>query len=147
MSTLLAAADQSAIVARLQALTPTMTPGWGTLNAPRMICHVSDQLRVALGVIPVQKRVDTLARRTVLKWVILWTGFEPPHGKVQTVPEMLVSSPGAWGDDIRECERLIGAVGRGAASAVHPAFGPLTPREWGTLCWKHLHYHLKQFGA
>jgi hypothetical protein len=147
MSTLLDAASRDAILLRLGRMEPTATPAWGTLDAPRMICHVSDQLRVALGLIPLQKRLDTLVRRTLLKWVVLYTGFEPPHGKVQTAREMLTSAPTTWKADMDECGRLVRAVGNGGAHGFHPAFGALTPTEWGILCWKHLDYHLRQFGG
>ncbi len=29
----------------------------------------------------------------------------------------------------------------------HPLFGPLSGEEWGALSWKHLDYHLRQFGV
>ena len=147
MNTLTSAVPRNAILLRLERMPPTATPAWGTLDAPRMICHVSDQLRVALGLIPLQKRSDTLFRRTLLKWVVLYTGFEPPHGKVRTAREMLTSAPTGWRADLDECGRLVEAVGNGGAHAVHPAFGSLTPSEWGILCWKHLDYHLRQFGG
>ena len=29
----------------------------------------------------------------------------------------------------------------------HPAFGNLTPKEWGILNWMHMDHHLRQFGV
>lgn len=34
---------------RIDRLTPDRQPLWGTLTSPRMLCHVSDQLRNALS--------------------------------------------------------------------------------------------------
>jgi hypothetical protein len=146
MQTLLDTVAREGIRRRLDTLAPDARPAWGTLDAPGMVCHVSDQLRVALGLIPLQRRVDTLFRRSLLKWMVLYSSFEPPHGKVKTTREMLTSRPTTWTADVAECARLIEAVGHGSASAAHPAFGALDAKEWGILCWKHLDYHLRQFG-
>ena len=67
-------------------------------------------------------------------------------GKVETVPEMLSSSPTTWDRDMAVCIRLIKELGLGKANGRHPAFGPLNPREWGRIAWKHLDHHLRQFG-
>lgn len=144
--TLLVAEDRDAIVGRLRAVDPAGVPRWGTLTAPRMLCHVSDQLRLALGELSC-RRFDTLFSRTAMKWLVVSTGFEPPPGKVRTMPELLSTVPTTWAADLATCERLIGDVGKGTAWAVHPFFGPLDGREWGRLAWKHLDHHLRQFGV
>lgn len=144
-ATLLDDNDRSAILARLEKLTPESARKWGTLDAPGMLCHVSDGLRVALGELPA-RRADSLLKRTLLKWLVVNTGFKAPPGKVQTAPEMLTSRPAEWSGDLASCRQLIAKVGSGAATAVHPAFGPLDAAEWGRLCWKHLDHHLRQFG-
>jgi len=137
---------RSDILRRLQSVRPDAAPAWGALTAPRMLCHVADQMRVALGDMPT-KPVGNLVSRTLVKFLVVDTGFQPPRGKIQTAPEMLSSQPGSWDADLAACVELAERVGRGAASAVHPTFGPLSPGQWGRLCWKHLNYHLVQFGA
>ena len=144
--TLLNDEDRAGLIQRLQRVRPDAKPEWGTLNAPRMLCHTADQMRVALGDLPA-KPVHTLASRTLLKFLVLNTGFEPPRGKIQTAPEMLTSQPATWEADLAACVELAERVGTGSARAVHPAFGPLSPEEWGRHCWKHLNYHLVQFGV
>jgi len=145
LPTLLNDADRAAIIVRLRRVTPDRAPLWGTFTAPRMLCHVTDQLRVATGII-IGRHRDTLFRRTVLKWVVVRTSMQAPPGKVQTVPEMLSSSPTTWDRDMAVCIRLIKELGLGKANGRHPAFGPLNPREWGRIAWKHLDHHLRQFG-
>jgi uncharacterized protein DUF1569 len=144
--TLLSNEDRALIVRRLQHARPDSKAAWGSLNAPRMLCHVADQMRVALGDIPARP-THSFASRTLVKFLVINTGFEPPRGKIQTAPEMLTSQPTAWDADLVACVDLAERVGRGTASAVHPAFGPLSPQEWGRLCWKHLNHHLVQFGV
>jgi hypothetical protein len=145
MPTLLSESDRTQIVARLRRVTPDRVPAWGTLTAPKMLCHVTDQLRVATGVI-VGRHRDTLMRRTLLKWIVVHSSLQAPPGKVKTVPEMLGTAPGRWDADMATCIRMISEVGLGTASGRHPAFGPLNGRDWGRLGWKHLDHHLRQFG-
>jgi hypothetical protein len=144
--TLLDAAQRSQLMQRLRRLQPDTKPAWGTLDAPHMLCHVADQLRVALGDLP-SKPVHTFVSRTLVKSLVVNTGFPPPRGKIKTAPEMLASRPGVWEADLSACVELAERVGAGSAHAVHPTFGPLSAEEWGRLCWKHLHHHLTQFGV
>ena len=40
---------------------PNATPAWGSFNAPRMLAHVTDALRMATGDLPVAPRGGPLA--------------------------------------------------------------------------------------
>lgn len=144
--TLLNDEDRSRVIERLGRVQPNARPAWGSLDAHRMLCHVADQMRVALGDVPT-KPVNTLVTRTLLKFLVVSTSFPVPRGKVQTAPEMLSSQPTSWEADVAACRDLAERVARGSARAVHPTFGPLSPEEWGRLSWKHLDHHLIQFGA
>ena len=97
--------DRSLILQRLQRVRPDAQPAWGTLDAPRMLCHVGDQMRVALGDLP-SKAVHTFASRTLLKFLVINTGFQPPRGKIRTAPEMLTSQPTSWDADLSACLAL-----------------------------------------
>ena len=143
--TLLSDADRAQIVARLRRVTPDRAPLWGSFTAPRMLCHVTDQLRIATGVI-IGRHRDSLLRRTLMKWIVVHSSMQAPPGKVRTVPEMLSTAPTTWDADLAMCIRLINEVGRGKANGRHPAFGPLSSSEWGRIAWKHLDHHLRQFG-
>lgn len=138
--------DRAQLLDRLRRLRPDARPGWGSLDAPRMLCHLADQMRVALGDLPTNP-VHSFLSRTLVKFVVVNTAFAPPRGRIRTAPEMLTSQPGSWDADLAACVELAERVGRGSARAVHPAFGPLSPDEWGRLCWKHMDHHLVQFGV
>lgn len=146
LRSLLNSEDRSLALERLQHVAPDARPAWGSLDAPRMLCHVADQMRVALGDVPAAP-VHTLASRTLLKFLVVNTGIPPPRGRILTAPEMLQSRPTSWEADRSACADLIARIGRGTACAVHPTFGPLSPAEWGRLCWKHLDHHFRQFGV
>lgn len=145
MPTLLDPHDREKVLARLDALPEDRVPQWGTLTAPRMLCHLADSLRIAFGDAPCRDR-STLVTRTLLKWLVIHTGFEAPPGKVQTVREMLATAPGDFAADRDALARLVMRFGTEPPRAPHPAFGPLGPSEWGRLAWKHVDHHFRQFG-
>jgi len=146
MPTLLNPNDREAILHRLRRLQPSTQPRWGKLTAPKMICHLADQLRVSLGDLPIQ-RIDTFPSRTLVKWLVVYSPVQPPPAKIQTAPEMLTSAPKAWAEDMAQVEKLIGRLAATPTAAVHPFFGPLSHGGWGRLAWKHLDHHLRQFGC
>ncbi|MDZ4865676.1 MAG: hypothetical protein SGJ01_19860 [Gemmatimonadota bacterium] len=103
------------------------------LTAPRMVCHLSDQLRVALGDLPSRPR-GSLLTRTLVRWVVIHTGLQAPPGKVPTVPEMLTTAPGDWAADLAECESLVeraewGILARSSPAAVRQV-GPGSWCRW-----------------
>lgn len=111
-----------------------------------MVCHLSDQLRVALGDLPCRD-VSTLMLRTAVKWLVLRTAFQAPPGKVKTAREMLTTEPAGWAADLATCEALLERLAGATTVAPHPAFGPLSAEEWGVMAWKHFDHHLRQFGV
>ena len=145
MPTIHDSTDRAELLARLRRLTPVTQPAWGTLTAPRMLCHLADQMRVALGDLSAADR-STLLTRTLMRWMIIHTGIQAPPGKVQTLPEMLTTAPGDWAADLAQCESLVERAATATVFAPHPAFGALSRSEWGVLTWKHVDHHLRQFG-
>ncbi|HTE04960.1 MAG TPA: hypothetical protein VK824_02105 [Planctomycetota bacterium] len=127
--TLLDGSDCALILQRLRRVRPDARPTWGSLDAPRMLCHVADQMRVTVGDLAAVP-THTLLTRTLLKTLVVNTGASAPRGKVQTAPEMLSSRPASWEADLSACVVLVDRVAEGTARAVHPAFGPLSPAEW-----------------
>lgn len=146
MPSLVNPADRDAILARLRQLTPDRKAVWGRFTAPAMVCHLADQLRVATGDLPTTRH-DTLPRRTLLKWLVVYAPIQAPPGRVQTAPEMLSSAPTNWASDIAAVEALIHRLATTPSSAIHPFFGPLSHGEWARLAWKHLDHHLRQFAC
>lgn len=146
MPSLLNPSEREALLERFRRLSPESKPAWGQLTAPRMICHVSDQLRVALGDLP-SKDQSNLVKRTLVRLLVVHTPFEPPPGKIQTAPEMLTTQPTSWEEDCGTFESLVQRLAESGGFQPHPAFGPLSKDEWGRLSWKHINHHLRQFGV
>jgi hypothetical protein len=131
---------------RLHALTPETQPRWGKLDAPRLLCHLSDALAMGLGDLHTQPGNHNVFHHFPMKHLILYV--LPFPKSVPTAPELLSSSPGEFEQDR---QRVIDSIDRLASApqgmgAVHPFFGRLTNEEWNSLQCKHLSHHLKQFG-
>ncbi|HVF58619.1 MAG TPA: DUF1569 domain-containing protein [Thermoanaerobaculia bacterium] len=148
MSTLFDAQTRAAMHARIDRLEATRAGMWGKMDAPQMVCHAADQLRVALGDIRTRERRNFLRFKPLRTLLVYWLPW--PKGKVPTVREMQTSQPAAWEGDLA---LLHGLVDRFADRrpdepwAPHPAFGLIGGREWGRLCHKHLDHHLRQFAV
>ena len=104
--------------ARLDRLSPESDPRWGTMSSEQMICHAADHLRVALGDTEVNPR--KLALRFGDREVAVSPGLPLDRVGDRSPVE-------AWGR--------------------HPWFGSISGKEWGLVCWRHLDYHLRQFGV
>lgn len=146
MPTLLAERDREVMLRRLGSLTPQHQRRWGKMTVHQMLCHVSDQLRVALGDLPCRPYGSAVTGQ-MMRWVAIHTPMPWPKGKVQTAPEMLTAKPTAWDGDVRSCEALMRRFSSERPNSVHPRFGRLTSREWAILAAKHLDHHFTQFGV
>ena len=127
---------------------PDSKPVWGRFTAPEMVCHVSCDLRQALGELETGPSSGPLARFP-LNWlaihVIRW-----PRGKGKSPPEFLATRPTTWAEDVSRLRDLIdrfGARGPSARWPASPVFGRISGRSWGVMEHKHLDHHLRQFGV
>ncbi len=132
------------------------------MSAAKMICHVTDHLRLALGDVAVPAanlRLRIGGGDIPVGRGMLW--FKPsrivmvhwlpwPKGWIGAAPKMLWTTPGEWSEDITRLHETMERAGvrEGADEwGAHPVFGRLSGKEWGRICWKHLDYHLRQFGV
>ncbi len=118
------------------------------MTAPRMVGHLGDQLRLALGEIEVPATRSPL-RFTPIKQLLIY--FLPwPKGKIKAPPVALATDPGPWEKDVATLrallERFAGFEPAGSW-APHPFFGTMSRRLWAGLTRRHFDYHLRQFGV
>lgn len=148
MQTLLDSTCQQRVVARLRTLSPDTQAQWGRLTAPKMIAHLGDQLRHVLGDITLTPRRSPLRWPVVRTAMMFWLPW--PKGKIQSVPEMFITSPTDFAADLATLEqllrRLLDASPR-TGWPDHAFFGPMTRDEWGRFSYRHFDHHLRQFGA
>jgi hypothetical protein len=152
MKTLARERDKAKIVERLRLVRPDSPRRWGRMSAHQMVCHLSDNFRMAIG----QKRVSHIAtplRRTVVKWIALYVPLPWPSGIV-TRPEidqqMGGTAPTDFAADVLELEALVELVTaqpRSFAWLPHPIFGAMSEAAWLRWGYLHMDHHLRQFSA
>src|SRR3954452_14794776 len=132
---------------RVGALVWDRRASWGKFTAPKMVCHLADSLRMAMGELTVKpKRLPI--RYPPLKQLIIYVAPFPKGAP--TAPELLTREPRDWTSDVADLQALLD---RAAATSTpdrwpeHPAFGSLSKRAWGVLIYRHMDHHLRQFGA
>jgi len=147
MLTLWDSATQRDLLARIDRVTDSSKALWGRFTPDRMLCHLTESMKMANGEIPVEPKKLPI-RFFPLKQFLLYVA---PFAKgLPTSPELL-ASPETSVDEARvhlrgAIERFI-AAGPGAKRPDHPAFGRLTSRGWGVLTARHCDHHLRQFGV
>jgi hypothetical protein len=140
-------AAREEIVGRIHALSADRRPGWGKLNASRMLAHISDQLRMALGDVSARRGAGVLSVWPVnylMIYVVPW-----PKGS-KGPAEAFTTKPATWDADM---DTLLTLVQRFCDKRElqtwpeHPLFGKLSGKDWAALSYKHLSHHLRQFGV
>ena len=133
--------------ARVGALAWDRPAAWGKFTAPKMVCHLADSLKMAMGDLPVaSKRLPI--RYPPLKQLIIYAAPFPKGAP--TAPELLAREPREWANDVADVQALLARAGSARTTDTwpeHPAFGKLSKRAWGVLIYRHMDHHLKQFGA
>ncbi|SRR6266542_735588 len=134
------------LFARLEQLKPNATARWGKMNAPQMLAHLNEAMKMSTGELQVTGRKTPL-RYPGIKHLII---YGPPFPKgAPTAPELIVGEPTDWNAAKEELRRLIDEFGAQPAtkpSPEHPAFGKMSRKLWGALTYKHIDHHFQQFG-
>lgn len=140
------AASRAELQQRLAHLAPDRAPLWGKMNAPKMVVHLSDALKMALGELPVKQKKLPL-RFPVIKHLAIYV-LPWPKG-TPTAPELLARAPEAWNGEIVTLSALLEKFSTRSANDSwprHPAFGKMSGRLWGALVYRHCDHHFTQFG-
>ncbi len=137
------------IIGRLNKIKEESQAQWGKMNAPQMLAHCCEGLKVATGEI---KRPRIFIGR--LLGPIFKKSFlndNPLRKNIATDPTFVVNDQRNFNV---EKERLTAAIAKfhqggekNATTHPHFFFGNLTQKEYGILTYKHLDHHLQQFGV
>ncbi|MBC7842412.1 MAG: DUF1569 domain-containing protein [Gemmatimonadaceae bacterium] len=139
------AADRASLIARLEKLAPDMQPRWGRMSAPKMLAHITDAFRMALGDLPVKPKKIPLVGSFPVKQLVIHVLPFPKNSP--TAPEIISREPEAFDVERSNAKALIARLAGNVTYATHPIFGSLTKSEWGALGYKHFDHHLRQFGV
>jgi hypothetical protein len=146
METLWKDSSREKLSKRLDRLTPDTPAQWGKMNAPQMLAHLSEAMKMATGELQVSLRKSPL-RHPGFKHLII---YGPPFPKgVPTSPELLTREATDWNGETAELRRLIDSFAAQPQSKTipaHPVFGKMSRRLWGALTYKHIDHHFRQFG-
>ncbi|MGB0431359.1 MAG: DUF1569 domain-containing protein [Bacteroidia bacterium] len=144
--------DFNPIISRIKSLEPDASKKWGKMNINQMVCHLADQLRMALGTIEYRDK-STFFSRTVIKFLAVHIINAPPE-KVQTLHELDQKRGGTEPLEFENDKEVllamlneIFALPKDFNYQAHGMFGPMTRNQWGKLIYKHLDHHLRQFSS
>ncbi len=139
--------DRRALDARLVRLTPNSKGQWGSFDAPRMLCHITDAIRAGIGELPCQPKKSPLRFAPINSLVMFYLPW--PKG-TPTAPELLARAPETWEKEVARFRAAVDALTRrpkAGAWPVHVVFGQLSGAQWGRLLYRHTDHHFKQFGV
>ncbi|MFT5287989.1 MAG: hypothetical protein ACI8QS_000231 [Planctomycetota bacterium] len=97
LGTIISKAARRELFRRLRSLTQASQARLGTLEAPRMLCQMQDQIRIALGDRECRQH-RSIFRFPPLRWLALRLPI--PKGKLKTVREMQAAQPADWEADM-----------------------------------------------
>ena len=138
-------ARRQELVDRLARLRPDAAARWGKFTAPQMVTHLIEGMRMAAGELTVAPR--HLPLLPIVRPLVLHV-FPFPKG-APTARELLARVPTTWEADVGTLRTKVEAVREpapGTRLPDHPAFGPMSARDWGVLLYKHADHHFRQFG-
>ena len=113
-----------------------------------MVCHLSDQVRLALGELPTRRGTGPMAFPPI-RWLVIDVMPRWPHG-TKGPPEAFKTTPASWERDIAGLRSLLERFAKRTDQRDwpdHPLFGRMTRSLWGRLTCKHFDHHLRQFGT
>jgi hypothetical protein len=142
--------DYETILRRINNLECEANRQFGKLDVNEMVCHVTDQIRLALGYLELPNEGNFLDR-TFIKWFALSMSSIPKE-KIETAngvnPKVDGTKPVSLIDDKVTLVKLLEQLKQQDENyewGIHPKFGALSKKQWGKLIYAHLNHHLKQF--
>ncbi len=147
MKNLLNQKDRQEIVDRINKLTPSTQGQWGKMDVAQMLTHCQRPFELAFkNPKPPRTLMGRIIGPMAKKEVF---GPRPFKKNGYTPPQFKVSEPQEFTANKEMLLALIEQfpVDMPKVDLVHPFFGPMPLDQWGEGQYKHLDYHLGQFGA
>lgn len=132
---------------RIDKLTSEHKPLFGKMSVNQMVCHCTDQLRLAMGTMKLQeyKMIDpeeVIALSRAGKTVPTPKGFRQAEGE-GTKPTHLENDKKILKEQILKFT----ALADDCSLAPHPYFGLIDKKRWTEITICHFNHHLKQFNV
>ena len=137
------------VLGRIDMLTPETQRLWGKMSVNQMLAHCSVGIRTAKGELFLKSGFFLKLVGSIFK---SQTTNEKHFSKGSpTHPGFIIGDTAGFE---KEKQSLIGLIrqfhkdGEGKTTTnPHAFFGKLTPTQWGSLMYKHIDHHLRQFGV
>ncbi|MEO0527701.1 MAG: DUF1569 domain-containing protein [Bacteroidota bacterium] len=137
------------VLERLEKIDERTQREWGKMDAGQMFYHCQFPLSLALGRYHMKKpnpfmRLVMKSFRDSMYNDKLWKPNLP------TYKPFKVDRPKSFQNEKNKLIALIHDMYGERDKTIwkpHPAFGNLTPKQWGQMQYKHLDHHLRQFGV
>lgn len=153
MKNILKISDLRKLQQRISAITPESQRQWGTMTVQQMLCHTTDQIRLALAQKPATETASWFNRTIAIQLALLLPKI--PKGIIAPIDMAqdtggLGTKPTTFANDHK---LLLTAVDEfvkkpiGYAFSAHPGYGPLNRGQYGRFIYLHLDHHLRQFGV
>jgi len=139
----------SAILHRIENLSPNAKPLWGIMNVAQMLAHCSLFQDIPMGnAFPPRDWIGKLIGRFVKPLVY---NDKPTPINMSTIPTIRIADDRDFDTEKERLkQKIITFQSNGpekCSDYPHPFFGKLTPEQWGKGIYKHLDHHLRQFGV
>ena len=134
---------------RLAQLKPDQRAEWGKMDVAQMLHHCQKAFEIPLGISTIKPPGGLMKLAFKLFKKTLYN--DKPWGKgMRTAPEFVVKESKDFESERSKLLDLAAQFhekGKTYNWPIHPAFGELTPDQWGKMQFKHLDHHLRQFGV
>lgn len=132
---------------RLHHLTPDSERVWGKMDAGQMLKHCQFPIQIALSKEKVELKPNWLIKTFFKKLMYA----KMPYSKgAPTAPALVVKESKNFKAEKASLQRWMDELWEDRDNAnrrPHPIFGEFTKEQWGTMQWKHLDHHFRQFGV
>ena len=142
--------DYETILRRINNLECEAVRQFGEMDVNEMVCHITDQIRLALSYLELPNE-GNFFDRTVKKWLALSMDSIPKE-KIKTIngvnPKIDGTKPVSLIDDKVTLVKLLEQLKKQDENyewGRHPKFGKLNKKQWGKLIYIHINHHLEQF--
>ncbi|HJW15878.1 MAG TPA: DUF1569 domain-containing protein [Flavisolibacter sp.] len=134
------------LISRINSLDENSTAKWGKMNVYQMIKHCTLWEEMLLGKKQYhQSLLGRLFGKIALKNMLK---DEPIKPNLPTVPSFKITGNGDVATAKAAWIALIAEHGKQKnAGFVHPFFGKLTAEQAGSIAYKHIDHHLRQFNS
>lgn len=142
------------LLARIESISEHSPRQWGRMTADQMLCHCTDQIRLALSQKPATETASWFNRTIAIRIALALPRI--PQRNLPTPLDML-QGPGGRGTPpqslAHDKQLLLQAIADflrwppAQPLAPHPGYGPLSRDQYGRFIYLHLDHHLRQFGA